>query len=73
MSRARPRHDILKSWFGGKDVTLFHLKRLDTSDGHESMEDVRAGRLTAAQRRYLNDYLHAFDEEYDYVGRFLYD
>jgi len=69
MARARPRHEILKTWFGGRDVTLFLLRRLDTSDGTETMEDVAAGRLRPDQRACLDTYLHAFAEEYDYVGR----
>lgn len=72
MRNARPRHDILKTWFGGKDVTLFTLKRLDSSDGSETMDDIVAGRLNDAQRSYLNIYLHAFADEYDYVGRLDY-
>ena len=69
MSGCRPRHRTLWGWFGGQDVTLFHLRRLDTSDGTETMADVEAGRLSIRQRQYLTDYLHAFAEEYDYAGR----
>lgn len=72
MSACRPRHRILYDWFGGREVTLFHLHRLDTSDGAETLADVRDGRLTDWQRRYLNIYLHAFAEEYDYVGRYVF-
>jgi hypothetical protein len=68
MRGARPRHDILKTWFGGKDVTLFHLRRLDTSDGSETAEQIKSGALRDDQRRYLNVYLHAFAREYAYVG-----
>lgn len=57
MSAARPLHEFLKGFFGGRDMTLFHLKRLDSSDGNESMDDVRNGRLSEAQQRYLNGYL----------------
>lgn len=72
MSEARPRHAYLKQLFGGKDMTLFHLKRLDTSDGSETLDDIRADRLDARQRSYLNAYLHEYDREYRYVGRFDY-
>lgn len=72
MSAARPLHDYLKSFFGGRDMTLFHLKRLDSSDGNESMDDIRHGRLNEAQRRYLNGYLNEYAREYRYVGRFDY-
>ena len=73
MSGARPKHDCLKALLGGKDTTLFHLKRLDTSDGAETLHDVRENRLNAAQRRYLNAYLHGYAEEYRYVGRYSFD
>ncbi|MFO0694302.1 MAG: gamma-glutamylcyclotransferase family protein [Polyangiales bacterium] len=70
MADARTHHDFLRTFFGGRDMTLFHLKRLDDSDGNETLEDVRAGRLTPRQRRYLDTYLHAYAHEYRYVGRF---
>lgn len=72
MSAARPPHEYLKGFFGGRDMTLFHLKRLDSSDGNESMDDIRHGRLNAAQWRYLNGYLNEYAREYRYVGRFNY-
>ena len=72
MSEARPLHEYLKRFFGGRDMTLFHLKRLDSSDGNESMDDIRHGRLNQAQRRYLNGYLNEYAREYRYVGRFDY-
>jgi sulfite reductase (NADPH) flavoprotein alpha-component len=72
MSQARPLHEYLKGFFGGRDMTLFHLKRLDTSDGNESMDDIRYGRLNEAQHRYLNGYLNEYAREYHYVGRIDY-
>ncbi|MET0070200.1 MAG: gamma-glutamylcyclotransferase family protein [Candidatus Thiodiazotropha sp.] len=72
MSQARPLHDYLKGFFGGRDMTLFHLKRLDSSDGKESLDDIRYGRLNQAQRQYLNGYLNEYAREYRYVGRFDY-
>jgi len=73
MSEARPLHEYLKSFFGGRDMTLFHLKRLDSSDGKESWEDIKHGRLNKAQQRYLNDYLNEYAKEYRYVGRLNYN
>jgi hypothetical protein len=73
MSQARPLHEYLKSFFGGRDMTLFHLKRLDSSDGNESMDDIRHGRLNEAQLRYLNGYLNEYAREYRYVGCFDYN
>lgn len=72
MSRARAAHSIPQGWFAGLDVTVFHLKRNDASDGTETLEDVIRNRLSPDQQRYLNLYLHAFDAEYDHVGRFDY-
>jgi sulfite reductase (NADPH) flavoprotein alpha-component len=73
MSRARFQHSFLHGWFGGKDMTLFHLKRLDDSDGHETLDDIKHGRLRPAQQQYLNEYLHEYSKEYVYVGRYIYD
>jgi hypothetical protein len=73
MSKARPMHEYLKGFFGGRDMTLFHLKRLDSSDGNESMDDIRHGRLNEAQLGYLNGYLNEYAREYRYVGRFEYN
>jgi sulfite reductase (NADPH) flavoprotein alpha-component len=73
MSAARREHAYLQELLAGKDVTLFFLKRLDTSDGTESFEDIKAGRLNEAQRSYLNAYLHEFAREYRLVGRIHYD
>jgi AIG2-like family len=73
MSDARWQHAYLRGLFGGKDMTLFHLKRHDDSDGRESLDDIKHGRLTPAQRRYLNGYLHEYSKEYIYAGRYTYD
>lgn len=72
MSEARPLHEYLKGFFGGRDMTLFHLQRMDSSDGNESLDDIRYGRLNEAQRRYLDGYLNEYAREYRYVGRFDY-
>lgn len=72
MRYARDAHCIARDWFGGKDVTLFHLKRMDSSDGSERLLDVIENRLRPDQRLYLNTYLHAFADEYEYVGTFDY-
>lgn len=73
MSAARPIHEFLKSVFGGKDMTLFHLRRLDTSDGTETLDDIAQNRLSTNQRYYLNEYLHDYAAEYVYVGRYTYN
>jgi AIG2-like family len=71
MSGARWQHSFLKDLFGGKDMTLFHLKRLDDISGGLTLHDITHDRLTPAQREYLNEYLHEYNVEYVYVGRYL--
>jgi hypothetical protein len=73
MSAARAELEVLKELFGGKDTTLFHLKRLDSSDGTETLDDIREGRVSEAGRIYLNAYLCEYAREFRYVGRFRYD
>ncbi|MDI9244705.1 gamma-glutamylcyclotransferase family protein [Marinobacter sp. CHS3-4] len=72
MSQARSLHDYLKSFFGGRDMTLFHLKRLDSSSAEETIDDIRNGHLDQTQQRYLNTYLNEYAREYRYVGRYSY-
>jgi sulfite reductase (NADPH) flavoprotein alpha-component len=73
MSSARWQHRFLRGLFGGRDMTLFHLKRLDTSDGSETLDDFKHDRLSPAQREYLNEYLHEYNAEYVYAGRYIYE
>jgi sulfite reductase (NADPH) flavoprotein alpha-component len=56
--------------FGGKDMTLFHVKRLDSSDGSETMEDIQQGNISEAAKNYLNAYLWEYSREFSYAGRF---
>ena len=70
MSQARPLHTFLKGYFGGKDMTLFHLQRLNTQDTHTTMDDVRNGRLNRAQQQHLNAYLNEYAREYRFVGHY---
>lgn len=72
MSQARPLHDFLRGFFGGRDMTLFHLKRLDSSSMEETIEDIRNGLLDQAQKRYLNAYLNEYAREYRYAGQYSY-
>jgi hypothetical protein len=44
MSCARWQRTFLRNLFGGKDMTLFHLKRLDESHGRETLDDIKHGR-----------------------------
>ena len=40
MAGARAQHAFLQGYFGGKDMTLFHLQRMDPSDGSETLADI---------------------------------
>jgi sulfite reductase (NADPH) flavoprotein alpha-component len=73
MSCARWHHRFLHDIFGGKDTTLFHLMRLDGSNGSETLDDIKHARLSSAQQQRLNEYLDAYASEYEYVGKFRYD
>ena len=73
MKGARWQHDCLLPLLGGKDMTLFHLKRLDSSDGSETLDTVRTRNYSAAARAYLNAYLHEYNAEYTWVGSFDYE
>lgn len=72
MSDARPHHEYLKGFFGAKDMTLFHLKRLDSSNNQETIDDIKHNRLNSIQEAYLNSFLNEYAVEYCYVGRFNY-
>ncbi len=73
MTDARRDLHCLHDFFGGKDMTLFHLRRLDTSDGSETIDDIKRGRISEAGGKYLNAYLNEYDAEFRYVGRYVYD
>ncbi|EAR61792.1 gamma-glutamylcyclotransferase family protein [Neptuniibacter caesariensis] len=58
----------LHSLFGGKDTTLFHCKRHDSSDGSETLKDIYDGNISESAKAYLNAYLHEYNNEFRYVG-----
>jgi len=72
---ANARSDLQCIWdlFGGKDMTLFHLKRHECSDSDEMLEQFKRGTLSKAAHKYLNAYLHEYNNEFHYVGRYEYD
>ncbi|MBS1737328.1 MAG: gamma-glutamylcyclotransferase [Bacteroidetes bacterium] len=53
---------------GGKDMTLFFVKRHDTSNGSETEEGIRVGNISAGAKNYINGYLHEYAKEYAYAG-----
>ncbi len=68
MRDARWQHRLLWPWFGGRDMTLFHLRRMDSADGSETEALVASRRYSAAQRQVLDAYLQAYAAEYAYAG-----
>lgn len=68
MSGARSHHDFLKQYFAGRDMTIYHLKRMHGTDGNATINSWNGGQLTPEQECYINDYLHAYDQEYRYCG-----
>lgn len=72
MTHARDEHDFLKRFLAGRDVSVFFLKRMDSSDGRETSSLIEEGDLNDAQWRHLNNYLHEFAREYRFVGRMDY-
>lgn len=71
MSGARADLASAKPVLGGRDTTLFHLHRHDTSDGTETLEDLARGRVNDGARRYLAAWLHAYATEFRYAGRYV--
>lgn len=69
MQHARAEHAYLKQFLAGKDVTLFFLRRMDSSDGTETRAAYLGRQLTEEQQRFINEYLHEFAREYRFVGR----
>ncbi len=70
MQNARKDLQCLHALFGGKDTTLFHLRRHDTSHGQETLQHIYDGDITASAREYLNAYLHEYNNEFLYVGSY---
>jgi len=72
MRNSREELKSLFNIFGGKDMTLFHLKRLDSSDGNETLKDITNGTISDQGKEYINTYLHAYQKEFECVGRYIY-
>ncbi|MFN0189989.1 MAG: gamma-glutamylcyclotransferase family protein [Bacteroidia bacterium] len=71
MKGARKELESAASLFGGKDTTLFHLKRHDSSNGSETLEHIRNDQIHPSGKQYLNAYLHEYAREFVYVGRLV--
>jgi sulfite reductase (NADPH) flavoprotein alpha-component len=61
---------LVHQFFGGRDVTVFWLQRLDTSDGSETLEEAHAGRLSVEQRAHLRRLQHELLAAGRAVGRY---
>ena len=68
MQYARQDLHCVHSLLGGKDTSLFHLKRHDSSDGSETLKDIAEGNIPELAKQYLNAYLHEYNAEFRYVG-----
>jgi sulfite reductase (NADPH) flavoprotein alpha-component len=72
MQYAREKLKGIIGLLGGKDMTLFYLKRHDTSTGNETLDDIKNGKISAAGKKYINAYLNEYSKEYRYAGRYMY-
>ncbi len=72
MKNARKKLHCLFDLFGGKDMTLFHIKRHDSSTGNETIEDYLKGNISNFAKNYLNAYLNEYQKEFEYIGRYQY-
>ena len=70
MQHARQKLQGIISLLGGKDMTLFFVKRHDTSNGNETEEDIKTGKISEGAKKYINAYLNEYAKEYNYVGRY---
>ncbi|MCX6214754.1 gamma-glutamylcyclotransferase family protein [Spirosoma sp.] len=71
MQQARGKLQGIIGLLGGKDMTLFFVKRHDTSSGNETDADIKSGNISDGAKEYLNAYMNEFMNEYKYVG--IYD
>lgn len=68
MANARRELRCLHQLFGGKDMTLFHLKRHDSSDRSRCTKDVTLGKISDSEKKYINAYLQEYNREFNYCG-----
>ncbi len=73
MQNSRKKLHCLFGVFGGKDMTLFHIKRHNTSTGNETIEDYLNGNISDAAKEYLNAYMHEYQKEFNYIGHYQFN
>jgi sulfite reductase (NADPH) flavoprotein alpha-component len=71
MSAARNQFAPVQKLFGGKDMTLFHVKRHDSSNGNETISQVAEGLISKEAKDYLNSYLNEYNREFKYIGKII--
>ncbi len=72
MRNCRKELSSFKLFFGGKDLTLYHLRRHDSSSGDETINDFLNGNISAGQKDYINAYLNEYAKEFQYSGTIHY-
>jgi len=73
MSNCRKELSSFKQYFGGKDLTIYHIRRHDTSNGVETISDFLNGRISIGQKEYINAYLNEYAKEFHYSGTIHYE
>jgi sulfite reductase (NADPH) flavoprotein alpha-component len=71
MSAARNRFAPVQKLFGGKDMTLFHVKRHDSSYGNETISQITDGSISKEVKDYLNSYLNEYSREFNFAGKMI--
>jgi len=68
------RHDLHCLWgrFRGKSITLFFIRRLDTSDRSETLDHVESVQISYVAPSYLNRYDDNYIQEFSDVARSVY-
>lgn len=72
MRNCREKLRAVHPIFGGRDMTVFHIRRHDSSSGNETVSDYLNDNITDGQKNYINAYLHEYLREFEYAGTFRY-
>lgn len=72
MHHSRKKLQGIIPLLGGKDMTLFYIKRHDSSNGNETIDDILSGKISEEVKRYINAYLNEYAKEYEYSGKYDY-
>lgn len=72
MRNCRKELSSFRHYFGGKDLTMYHIRRHDTSTGIETISDFLNGTISPGQKDYINAYLNEYAKEFHYSGAIHY-